>query len=96
MAMDEDGRIIDYFSGKEDLFKGIIRTVGDPLLRFEEDSLAHVSGRARFVGSFQFLILIRRHWRQFRPIYIVFEDCLSNGFEMKSTRFCWDVMRQKG
>jgi len=53
MAMDEDGRIIDYFSGKEDLFKGIIRTVGDPLLRFEEDSL-RMFRAARFAAVFNF------------------------------------------
>ncbi len=53
MAMDEDGRIIDYFNGKEDLYKGIIRTVGDPLLRFEEDSL-RMFRAARFASVFNF------------------------------------------
>lgn len=39
MAMDIDGNIIDIFGGKEDLIDGIIRTVGDPETRFEEDKL---------------------------------------------------------
>lgn len=39
MAMDIDGNIIDMLGGKEDLIDGIIRTVGDPEIRFEEDKL---------------------------------------------------------
>ncbi len=37
MAMDINGNIIDPFNGKEDLANKIIRAVGDPDLRFEED-----------------------------------------------------------
>lgn len=39
IAMDIEGNIIDPFQGKEDLIDGIIRTVGDPDRRFEEDKL---------------------------------------------------------
>lgn len=39
MSMDINGNIIDIFGGKEDLIDGIIRTVGDPDTRFEEDKL---------------------------------------------------------
>lgn len=41
-AMFEDpvtGEIFDFFGGREDLRKRIIRSVGDPLLRFKEDRL---------------------------------------------------------
>lgn len=39
MAMDGDGNIIDYFGGREDLKNKIIRAVGEPIARFEEDAL---------------------------------------------------------
>ena len=53
MAMDEAGNIIDYFNGREDLQAGVIRTVGDPLLRFQEDSL-RMFRAARFSAVFNF------------------------------------------
>jgi len=53
MAMDEVGNIIDYFHGREDLQAGVIRTVGDPLLRFQEDSL-RMFRAARFSAVFNF------------------------------------------
>ena len=55
MAMDETGRIIDYFGGQNDLRQGVIRTVGDPLLRFQEDSL-RMFRAARFAATFDFVI----------------------------------------
>lgn len=39
MAMDDKGNIVDPFGGREDLAKGIIRAVGDPDKRFQEDAL---------------------------------------------------------
>ena len=39
MAMDDKGNIVDPFGGREDLKAGIIRTVGDPDKRFQEDAL---------------------------------------------------------
>ncbi len=39
MAMSEDGALIDLFAGREDLKRGIIRTVGEPAERFKEDAL---------------------------------------------------------
>ncbi len=39
MAMDINGNIIDPFNGKEDLIKRLIKAVGDPDKRFEEDQL---------------------------------------------------------
>ncbi|MCF7945817.1 MAG: CCA tRNA nucleotidyltransferase [Spirochaetia bacterium] len=35
----EDDSLIDYFSGLEDLKKGIVRAIGDPEKRFNEDAL---------------------------------------------------------
>jgi tRNA nucleotidyltransferase/poly(A) polymerase len=55
MAMDEAGQIIDYFGGQHDLQQGLIRTVGDPLLRFQEDSL-RMFRAARFAATFDFAI----------------------------------------
>lgn len=39
ICMDENGEIIDHLNGRADLNKRIIRTVGNALERFEEDSL---------------------------------------------------------
>ena len=39
MAMDDDGRIVDLYGGMDDLHQGVLRCVGDPLRRFEEDAL---------------------------------------------------------
>lgn len=39
IAMDEYGKIIDYFNGQEDLKLKKIKTIGNPNDRFEEDSL---------------------------------------------------------
>jgi tRNA nucleotidyltransferase (CCA-adding enzyme) len=39
MAIDVDGKIIDFHNGQEDLEQGLLRTVGDPKDRFTEDLL---------------------------------------------------------
>ena len=39
MALEEDGRVIDPFGGREDLKRKLIRCVGDPDRRFSEDAL---------------------------------------------------------
>jgi putative nucleotidyltransferase with HDIG domain len=39
MALDSDHNILDFFNGKDDLDKKIIRTVGEPTERFAEDAL---------------------------------------------------------
>ncbi|QZT32738.1 CCA tRNA nucleotidyltransferase [Caldalkalibacillus thermarum TA2.A1] len=53
MAMDRFGRIYDYFDGQRDLKRKVIRTVGEPEDRFEEDALrmfraVHFSGQLGF------------------------------------------------
>ena len=39
MCFDESGGVIDCFNGAEDLKNSVIRTVGDPKIRFSEDAL---------------------------------------------------------
>jgi len=50
MAMDYDGNIIDPFNGRIDLENKIIRTVGNPDERFEEDPLRILRG-IRFLAT---------------------------------------------
>ncbi len=44
MALDAENGIIDPFFGQTDLVNGILRAVGDPALRFEEDALRILRG----------------------------------------------------
>lgn len=53
MAMDGDGKLIDFYGGREDLKKRIIRTVGDPAERFSEDGLRMMRA-VRFVSQLGF------------------------------------------
>lgn len=55
MALDEDGEVIDFFGGREDLAKGLIRCVGDPHLRFREDALRILRG-LRFASRLGFAV----------------------------------------
>ena len=55
LAMDVDGNIIDHFGGINDLDRGIIRTVGDPMDRFQQDFLRIVRA-ARYANRFDFRI----------------------------------------
>ena len=49
----ESDTVLDYVRGQEDLRRGIIRAVGDPRRRFEEDYLRMIRG-VRFAGRFDF------------------------------------------
>lgn len=51
MACASDGRVTDPFGGMEDIKKGIIRAVGEPERRFEEDAL-RIMRAARFQSVF--------------------------------------------
>lgn len=53
IAMDKHGHIMDPFGGKLDLEKGIIKAVGEPLERFEEDPLRMMRA-VRFVSQLDF------------------------------------------
>ncbi|MHC0552330.1 CCA tRNA nucleotidyltransferase [Salinicoccus sp. CNSTN-B1] len=53
MAMDENFKILDPYSGKADIAGGIIRTVGCPRERFGEDALRMLRA-ARFSSQLQF------------------------------------------
>ena len=55
MAMDRRGKLIDPFSGQEDLQKGIIRCVGEADRRFGEDALRIMRG-LRFAAVLGFAI----------------------------------------
>jgi len=55
MAFDEDGRVIDCFSGLSDLNNRIIRAVGDPERRFGEDAL-RIMRAVRFASELGFSI----------------------------------------
>lgn len=51
MSLTFDGELIDPFNGREDLEKGIVRFVGDPVERIREDYL-RILRWFRFVGRF--------------------------------------------
>lgn len=53
LAMDKKGTIMDYFHGQEDLKKGIIKAVGSPMERFNEDALRMMRA-VRFVSQLGF------------------------------------------
>jgi tRNA nucleotidyltransferase/poly(A) polymerase len=51
----ESGQIIDYVGGRQDIERGIIRAIGEPQLRFEEDHLRMLRA-VRFAARFDFAI----------------------------------------
>jgi tRNA nucleotidyltransferase/poly(A) polymerase len=53
MALDYSGEIVDYFAGRDDLQKKILKTVGNADKRFEEDAL-RMFRACRFVGQLGF------------------------------------------
>lgn len=55
MAMDRHGRLSDPFSGQTDLVTGLIRTVGNPQERFNEDALRLLRA-ARFCAQLHFAL----------------------------------------
>lgn len=55
MAMDVRGRMADPFGGREDLEKGILRCVGEPERRFDEDAL-RIMRTLRFAAVLGFTI----------------------------------------
>jgi len=54
-AMDYDGKIMDLFSGKQDLEDKLIRAIGEPDVRFNEDALRMLRA-FRFVSKLDFNI----------------------------------------
>ncbi len=55
MGIDGEGNIIDYFDGQKDIKNKIVRTVGNPNDRFQEDYLRMIR-TARFAGKLGFEI----------------------------------------
>ena len=54
MAMDVNEQIIDLVGGQKDLRKKILRTIGDPSKRFQEDAL-RMFRACRFLGQLDFM-----------------------------------------
>lgn len=50
-----DDRVIDYVGGREDIARGLLRAVGEPVARFEEDKLRMLRA-VRFTARFQFAL----------------------------------------
>lgn len=55
MAYNETSGLIDYFGGQDDLKKKIIRCVGEPTMRFQEDAL-RILRALRFASVYSFAI----------------------------------------
>ena len=55
MAYSAEEGLCDPFGGQEDLARGVVRAVGEPLLRFEEDAL-RILRLYRFAARFGFVI----------------------------------------
>ncbi|MGE5560887.1 MAG: CCA tRNA nucleotidyltransferase [Chloroflexota bacterium] len=55
MALSGTGHLVDYFGGLRDLEQGVIRAVGDPAERFEEDALRMLRA-IRFAAQLGFAI----------------------------------------
>ncbi|WP_226657486.1 CCA tRNA nucleotidyltransferase [Pseudalkalibacillus hwajinpoensis] len=53
MALSLDGTLIDLYGGQEDIKNGLIRTVGNPLERFQEDALRMIRA-VRFQSTLDF------------------------------------------
>ncbi|MEC1668625.1 CCA tRNA nucleotidyltransferase [Bacillus mojavensis] len=55
MAMTADGQVLDYFGGKKDIDQQLIRTVGKPEDRFQEDALRMLRA-VRFMSQLGFTL----------------------------------------
>ncbi|MCY8721212.1 CCA tRNA nucleotidyltransferase [Bacillus sp. S10C12M] len=55
MAMTADGQVLDYFGGKKDIDQKLIRTVGKPEDRFQEDALRMLRA-VRFMSQLGFTL----------------------------------------
>ncbi|MGG1245454.1 CCA tRNA nucleotidyltransferase [Bacillus spizizenii] len=55
MAMTADGKVLDYFGGKKDIDQKLIRTVGKPVDRFQEDALRMLRA-VRFMSQLGFTL----------------------------------------
>ncbi|KAA0958189.1 CCA tRNA nucleotidyltransferase [Planococcus kocurii] len=105
MAMTENQEIIDPFGGQEDLQNQIIRAVGNPDERFEEDALRMLRA-IRFTGQLDFIIdmktlhSIRRHARLIKAIAVErlkseIDKIFVNPRTQKSMAYLWDSVLTK-
>ena len=58
LADESTDRVLDYVGGRADLAAGLIRAIGDPLLRFKEDKLRMLRA-VRFAARFDFALEAR-------------------------------------
>ena len=91
MAYNDAEGLIDPFGGQQDLQQGILRAVGDPATRFEEDAL-RILRLYRFAARFGFAIdpptgqAARALCQQFRQL--IWTACRWSGSK-KSCLNCW-------
>lgn len=101
MAMTENLEIIDPFGGKDDLHNRLIRAVGDPDARFQEDALRMLRA-VRFSGQLDFIIdretldSIQRHAELIKEIAVErvkseIDKILVNSFTEKSMAYLSDT-----
>jgi tRNA nucleotidyltransferase/poly(A) polymerase len=55
MFMDAEGKLLDFFGGRDDILQRTVRCVGNPLVRFQEDKLRMLRA-IRFATRFRFSI----------------------------------------
>ncbi len=102
MAMDGEGRIIDHFGGREDLARGVLRAVGEPERRFEEDALRILRG-VRFSAQLGFELehATRRAMEEKAPllafvsgerILTELERTILSGWAQKTLLSCADLL----
>lgn len=53
LTMDKDGKIFDYFNGRDDILKGQVKAIEQPNQRFKEDAL-RILRAIRFAGKLNF------------------------------------------
>lgn len=69
----DNGEVLDFVNGQQDLSAGVIRAIGDPELRFAEDKL-RLMRAVRFAARFSFqieeatLVAIKRHAAEIQQV----------------------------
>lgn len=85
MSMDFDGNVYDYFNGQEDLKNGIIRFVGNPEDRIQEDYL-------RILRYFRFAARVENSWMNMPEDTLAAIRKHKNGLEQISAERIWQEM----
>ena len=96
MAADVSGRVIDYFGGLGDLDRGIIRCVGNPNQRFQEDAL-RILRALRFASRYGFSIEERTKETLFSNKILLHEianERINKELAGILTGDCFDILRE--